>query len=186
MSAFRLASLSSSGHGPRQPSRVIVSLIAAIVGRCAKLIAMDRIVVVGASLAGLWACESLRGGGYAGTITLVGAESHQPYDRPPLSKALLKGDWEPERIQLRKPDELDSLGLDLRLGVAAVALDAPNRTVTLAVGRDARRRRRDRRHRQRAATVAEPAGARRRDDAAHARRLAGSASAAWKLGRESS
>jgi NADPH-dependent 2,4-dienoyl-CoA reductase/sulfur reductase-like enzyme len=95
---------------------------------------MDRIVVVGASLAGLWACESLRGAGYAGTITLVGAESHQPYDRPPLSKALLKGDWEPERIQLRKPDELDRLGLDLRLGVAAVALDASNRSVTLASG----------------------------------------------------
>ena len=95
---------------------------------------MDRIVVVGASLAGLWACESLRGAGYAGTITLVGAESHQPYDRPPLSKALLKGDWEPERIQLRKPDELDRLGLDLRLGVAAVALDAPNRSVALASG----------------------------------------------------
>ena len=95
---------------------------------------MDRIVVVGASLAGLWACESLRGGGYAGTITLVGAESHQPYDRPPLSKALLKGDWEPERVRLRKPDELDSLGLDLRLGVAAVALDATNRMVTVASG----------------------------------------------------
>ena len=95
---------------------------------------MDRIVVVGASLAGLWACESLRGGGYTGTITLIGAESHQPYDRPPLSKALLKGDWEPERIQLRKPDEIDSLGLDLRLGVAATALDAASRTVTLESG----------------------------------------------------
>jgi NADPH-dependent 2,4-dienoyl-CoA reductase/sulfur reductase-like enzyme len=95
---------------------------------------MDRIVVVGASLAGLWACESLRRSGYTGTITLVGAESHRPYDRPPLSKALLKGDWEPERIQLRKADELDSLGLDLRLGVVAVALDAANRTVTLASG----------------------------------------------------
>jgi NADPH-dependent 2,4-dienoyl-CoA reductase/sulfur reductase-like enzyme len=95
---------------------------------------MDRIVVVGASLAGLWACESLRAGDYAGTITLVGAELHQPYDRPPLSKALLKGEWEPERIQLRKPDEIDGLGLDLRLGVSAIALDAPNRTVTLASG----------------------------------------------------
>jgi NADPH-dependent 2,4-dienoyl-CoA reductase/sulfur reductase-like enzyme len=97
---------------------------------------MDRIVVVGASLAGLWACESLRSGGYSGTITLVGAESHQPYDRPPLSKALLKGDWEPERIQLRKPDEFAGLGLDLRLGVAATALDAPSRTVTLASGEE--------------------------------------------------
>src|SRR3954462_5270837 len=91
MSAFRLASLSSSGHGPRQPSRVIVSLIAAIVGRRAKLSAMDRIVVVGASLAGLRAAGSRPPGGSPGTIAWVGAEPHEPYDRPPLSKALLKG-----------------------------------------------------------------------------------------------
>ena len=95
---------------------------------------MDRIVVVGASLAGLWACESLRAGDYSGAITLIGAELHQPYDRPPLSKALLKGEMEPERIQLRKPDELGKLGLDLRLGNSAVALDLENRTVTLQSG----------------------------------------------------
>ena len=71
---------------------------------------MDRIVVVGASLAGLRACESLRAAGYTGTITVIGAEPHMPYDRPPLSKALLKGEWEPERIQLRKPDELGRAG----------------------------------------------------------------------------
>ncbi len=95
---------------------------------------MDRIVVVGASLAGLWACESLRGGGYTGTISLIGSELHLPYDRPPLSKALLKGDWEADRIQLRKPDEIDGLGLDLRLGATATALDAASRTVTLESG----------------------------------------------------
>jgi NADPH-dependent 2,4-dienoyl-CoA reductase/sulfur reductase-like enzyme len=95
---------------------------------------MDRIVVVGASLAGLWACETLRHNGYDGTIALIGAEPHRPYDRPPLSKAFLKGDWEAERIQLRKPHELDGLALDLRLGVAAVALDVPTRTVTLESG----------------------------------------------------
>jgi NADPH-dependent 2,4-dienoyl-CoA reductase/sulfur reductase-like enzyme len=93
-----------------------------------------RIVVVGASLAGLWACETLRTGGYLGTISLIGAETHQPYDRPPLSKAFLKGDWEPERIQLRKTAELDGLGLDLRLGAPAVSLDMPTRTVTLESG----------------------------------------------------
>ena len=84
---------------------------------------MNRIVVVGASLAGLRACESLRTEGYTGTITLIGAEPHEPYDRPPLSKALLKGEWEPDRIQLRKPDALASLELDMRLGVRATALD---------------------------------------------------------------
>src|SRR5471032_2762507 len=95
---------------------------------------MDRIAVVGASLAGRWACKSLRGGGYTGTITLIGAERHQPYDRPPLSKALLKGDLEPDRILLRKPGELDTLGIDVRLGVAAVAFDGASRTVTLQSG----------------------------------------------------
>jgi NADPH-dependent 2,4-dienoyl-CoA reductase/sulfur reductase-like enzyme len=113
---------------------VIVSLIVAIVGRRAKLGAMNRIVVVGASLAGLRAAESLRTGGYSGTITLIGAEPHEPYDRPPLSKALLKGDWEPERVQLRKSSEIEGLELDLRLGVAATALDAANRCVTLDTG----------------------------------------------------
>jgi NADPH-dependent 2,4-dienoyl-CoA reductase/sulfur reductase-like enzyme len=95
---------------------------------------MDRIVVVGSSLAGLWACESLRGGGYAGIITLIGEEAHQPYDRPPLSKALLKGDLEPDRILLRKPESLAESDLDLRLGVRATAFDAPSRAVTLETG----------------------------------------------------
>ena len=96
---------------------------------------MERIVVVGASLAGLRACESLRTAGYAGTITVIGAEPHEPYDRPPLSKALLKGEWEPERIRLRKPAELDGLDLDLRLGVTAAGLDVARRAVTLEHGR---------------------------------------------------
>jgi NADPH-dependent 2,4-dienoyl-CoA reductase/sulfur reductase-like enzyme len=92
---------------------------------------MNRIVVVGASLAGLRACESLRTEGYTGTITLIGAEPHEPYDRPPLSKALLKGEWEPDRIQLRKPEALAGLELDMRLGVRATALDVSRRAVTL-------------------------------------------------------
>ena len=95
---------------------------------------MERIVVVGASLAGLRACESLRTAEYGGTITLIGAERHEPYDRPPLSKALLKGEYEPERIRLRKPAELAGLDLDLRLGVAATGLDVADRAVTLDSG----------------------------------------------------
>jgi len=53
--------------------------------------AIQRLVVVGASLAGLRAVEAARKAGFAGTITLIGAESHLPYDRPPLSKRLLAG-----------------------------------------------------------------------------------------------
>ncbi|MGZ4793942.1 MAG: NAD(P)/FAD-dependent oxidoreductase, partial [Ilumatobacteraceae bacterium] len=95
---------------------------------------MERIVVVGASLAGLWACEGLRTAEFRGTITMIGAERHEPYDRPPLSKALLSGEYEPERIRLLKPAELAGLDLDLRLGVVATGLDVANRAVTLDNG----------------------------------------------------
>ncbi|MFT3851811.1 MAG: FAD-dependent oxidoreductase [Ilumatobacteraceae bacterium] len=92
---------------------------------------MDHIVVVGASLAGLRACEQLRTSGYAGRVTLVGAEAHEPYDRPPLSKKLLAGDWDADRIRLRKPGELDELRIDTMLGVRAVALDPARQVVEL-------------------------------------------------------
>jgi NADPH-dependent 2,4-dienoyl-CoA reductase/sulfur reductase-like enzyme len=92
------------------------------------------ILVVGTSLAGLYACERLRSEGFTGAIGLVGAEDRLPYDRPPLSKKLLTGEWEPERIALRKPDDYAGLGLDLRLGVPAQSLDPETRTLTLADG----------------------------------------------------
>jgi len=93
-----------------------------------------RVVVVGASAAGLSAAETLRRQGYDGSLTLVGQEPHPPYDRPPLSKQILDGTWEPERVHLRRPADLDALDLDLRLGVRAVALAPAARTVTLADG----------------------------------------------------
>ncbi len=95
---------------------------------------LERIVVVGASLAGLRACETLRTEGFRGTITLIGDEPHLPYDRPPLSKKLLAGEWEPDRIVLRKPDAIDELVLDLRLGQRAAGLDLDDRAVVLADG----------------------------------------------------
>ncbi|HEX2783542.1 MAG TPA: FAD-dependent oxidoreductase [Ilumatobacteraceae bacterium] len=95
---------------------------------------MERIVVVGASLAGLRACESLRTAGYVGTITVIGSEQQMFYDRPPLSKTFLKGEWEPDRIQLRNPAEIEGLDLDARPGVAATALDVARREVMLDNG----------------------------------------------------
>jgi len=68
---------------------------------------MEHVVVVGASLAGLRACESLRTEEFTGRITLVGAEHELPYDRPPLSKKVLAGEWEVDRIRLRKAEEFD-------------------------------------------------------------------------------
>jgi len=95
---------------------------------------MRDVVIVGASLAGLRAAEALRTGGYEETITVIGAESHLPYDRPPLSKEVLAGTREPEQIALAKPEKFDALELDLRLGRRADSLDLDDRAVVLADG----------------------------------------------------
>jgi len=93
-----------------------------------------RVVVVGASLAGLRAAETLRQHDVAASIVVVGDEVHRPYDRPPLSKKLLSGEWEPDRIHLRQPDVFDDLDVEWRLGNAATALDVSARELTLADG----------------------------------------------------
>jgi 3-phenylpropionate/trans-cinnamate dioxygenase ferredoxin reductase subunit len=94
---------------------------------------VNRVVIVGASLAGYRAAEHLRRRGFDGTVSIVGDEPHQPYDRPPLSKAVLAGRVEPEQTALRSPtgDELD---VDWVLGESAVALDLAGRRVDLASG----------------------------------------------------
>ena len=88
------------------------------------------LVVVGASLAGLRAVEAVRAAGYGGRVTLVGAEPHLPYDRPPLSKAFLHPGTEP-RYLVPEDDLRDRLGVDLRLGAPATALDPPTRSVVI-------------------------------------------------------
>ncbi|MGW2415121.1 NAD(P)/FAD-dependent oxidoreductase [Streptomyces tubercidicus] len=92
------------------------------------------IAVVGASAAGLAAAEALRRGGWRGPLTLIGDEPHLPYDRPPLSKQLLHGAWEPDRLLLRTAEQLAPLDLDLRLGTRATGLDVATRTLTLDGG----------------------------------------------------
>jgi NADPH-dependent 2,4-dienoyl-CoA reductase/sulfur reductase-like enzyme len=91
-----------------------------------------HLVVVGASLAGLRAVEAARRAGYAGTITLVGAEEHLPYDRPPLSKEFLTAVETPPAPTLREEAVLrDELGISLRLGAPATSLDTAEHTVWL-------------------------------------------------------
>src|SRR2546429_9899046 len=92
---------------------------------------MDRIVVVGAGLAGLRAAETLRREGFAGELILLGDEPHPPYDRPPLSKHYLAGPWHMDRVWLRMDEALD---VDLRLGVAATQLDLSSGALTVAGG----------------------------------------------------
>ena len=99
---------------------------------------MQNIVIVGASLAGTRAAETLRAGGFTGSITMIGNESHVPYDRPPLSKNFLAGDWEADRVELRKPEALAELDITWKLGSAATALDTATNIVTLASGESVR------------------------------------------------
>jgi 3-phenylpropionate/trans-cinnamate dioxygenase ferredoxin reductase component len=91
-----------------------------------------RVVIVGASLAGLRGAESLRRMGFTGSLTIVGDEPHEPYDRPPLSKAVLTGWVPPEHTGLPRLADLGDV--DWRLGVAATALDRRAREVVLADG----------------------------------------------------
>jgi 3-phenylpropionate/trans-cinnamate dioxygenase ferredoxin reductase subunit len=92
------------------------------------------LVVVGASLAGLRTAEALRRLGFDGRLVLVGEEPHRPYDRPPLSKELLRGERDADSIVLTRADRFDALGLDLRLGRRAAALDPRAREVLLEGG----------------------------------------------------
>lgn len=95
----------------------------------------SHVTVVGASAAGLATAEALRRQGYEGTLTLLGDESHEPYDRPPLSKQVLCGEWEPDRARLRRPEALSALDAEFAYGDAAVGLDVADRAVHTASGR---------------------------------------------------
>jgi len=92
----------------------------------------DSVAIIGAGIAGVRTAERLRESGFAGAVTLVGAELDPPYDRPPLSKQVLRG--ERELVLLRAPDGYDAIGVELRLGVRATGVDADGHRVTLDDG----------------------------------------------------
>src|SRR5215218_5700948 len=93
---------------------------------------IGSVVVVGASLAGMHAAHTLRREGFDGRITVVDGDPREPYDKPPLSKQVLKGDWDGDRIVL--PSAREDLGLDWRLGEHALGLDLADRFVRLGAG----------------------------------------------------
>jgi NADPH-dependent 2,4-dienoyl-CoA reductase/sulfur reductase-like enzyme len=83
---------------------------------------VEQVVVVGAGLGGLRTVESLRAEGFSGRISLVGDEPHEPYDRPPLSKQILAGQWPEQRAALHR-GELADLDACVHLGRSAVDID---------------------------------------------------------------
>jgi len=94
---------------------------------------LGTVVVVGAALAGLRAAQALRRSGFDGRLVVIGEEAEPPYDRPPLSKEVLAGKWDPERTRLLRPED-QGLAIEWRLGHAAAGLDLAGRRVRLAGG----------------------------------------------------
>jgi NADPH-dependent 2,4-dienoyl-CoA reductase/sulfur reductase-like enzyme len=94
----------------------------------------QRVIVVGASYSGLRAAESLRRNGFGGELVIVGAEHHQPYDRPTLTKAALAADPDPDVIALPLPASLGDV--TWRLGTRATSSDLDAHTLTLDDGTD--------------------------------------------------
>jgi 3-phenylpropionate/trans-cinnamate dioxygenase ferredoxin reductase component len=100
---------------------------------------VDRsFVIVGGGLAGAKAAEALRDQGYDGALTLVAAENHLPYERPPLSKGYLAGSAPREEMDVHDADWYADHHVDLLLGTVAAHLDPARHTVTLADGRQLR------------------------------------------------
>src|SRR5918999_5140574 len=91
-------------------------------------------LIVGASLAGAKAAETLRDEGFEGRVVLVGAENERPYERPPLSKDYLRGEAERERVYVHGEDFYADHDIELRLGRTAVDMNASLREVALDDG----------------------------------------------------
>ena len=96
---------------------------------------MSKLVIIGAGHAGGSVAGFLKQYGYEGQIILAGSERVPPYQRPPLSKAWLKGEADAQSLQLRADDFYTENGIDLRLGVTATAIDRAAKTVTFDDGR---------------------------------------------------
>src|ERR1700747_3333931 len=97
--------------------------------------AIENIVIAGAGQAGGRAAEALRARGFKGSITMIGEEPHPPYERPQLSKAMLRTPDTPVAYIKQARDWNEALGVRLETGAAAVDCDAGRRIVSTADGR---------------------------------------------------
>src|SRR6476646_3497261 len=91
-------------------------------------------IIVGASLTGATAAETLRTEGFDGRVVLVGAEPERPYERPPLSKEYLRGEAGREKVYVHDEGFYAEHDIELRSGCTATALDVGGHTVTLDDG----------------------------------------------------
>jgi 3-phenylpropionate/trans-cinnamate dioxygenase ferredoxin reductase subunit len=104
------------------------------VSREVHFVSAQHVVVVGASLAGLRTVQGLRQRGSEARITLIGAESGLPYNRPPLSKEILTGKAEPESVRLISPEDFAALDVEYRDATTATGLDLASKVLTLHTG----------------------------------------------------
>lgn len=93
-----------------------------------------KIVVVGSGIAGVRVSEELRRGGHTGPIVLLGGETYPPYDRPPLSKEVLRGTRSAAAVRLRDDRFFADHEVTLRLGTSAASVDPVRRSVVLSDG----------------------------------------------------
>jgi len=96
------------------------------------------IVIVGAGQAGGWAAQTLRNEGFRGNVVLIGDESHRPYERPPLSKAVLSGEAHADTTYLVKQEAFDLLDIDWRPKVSAIRIDRSAHELHLSQGESVR------------------------------------------------
>lgn len=94
----------------------------------------ERVVIVGASVAGVRVAQALRSEGFDGSVTLIDADANAPYNKPPLSKDVISHSSGLESIVLMNPEELSALGLSLLKGCAAERLDTSSKSVFLSSG----------------------------------------------------
>jgi len=94
----------------------------------------ETIIVIGAGHGGAQLVESLRGGGFDGTIIMIGDEAHRPYDRPATSKELLSGGIEMDRVFLKRDQFYTDKHIDIRLSTTVTGIDRHAKTVTLSTG----------------------------------------------------
>lgn len=98
--------------------------------------APGTVVVIGGGQAAGWVLKTLRAEGYAGRLVMIADEPHLPYERPPLSKAVLAGDADIETVRVVRPDEFDALNVEAWQPERAASIDRARRVVTTASGRE--------------------------------------------------